>query len=61
MNKKDNSILLRLSDEEARILNDGWFDYVNWKGHPVSKTEYIRACLKIMKKYLDGEVIKCQN
>ena len=61
MNKKDNSILLRLSDEEARILNDGWFDYVNWKGRPVSKTEYIRECLKIMKKYLNGEVIECQS
>lgn len=62
MNKKDNSILLRLSDEEARILNDGWFDYVNWKGRPVSKSDYIRESLKIMRKYLNGEVIDlCQN
>ena len=53
---KDNSILLRLDDEEERILNDGWFDYVNWRGRPVSKTEYIRECLKLMPRYLNGEV-----
>ena len=54
---KDNSILVRLDDEEARLLNDGWFDYVNWRGRPVSKAEYIRECFRIMKKYLNGEVI----
>jgi hypothetical protein len=55
--KKDNSLLLRLDDEEARILNDGWFDYVNYKGRPVTKTEYIREALRVMKKYLNGDVV----
>lgn len=54
---KDNSILLRLDDEEERILNEGWFDYVNWKGRPATKAEYIREALRVMKKYLNGEVI----
>lgn len=58
---KDNSVLLRLDDDEARILNDGWFDYVNWKGRPVTKAEYIREALKLMKRYLNGEVTECQN
>lgn len=58
---KDNSVLLRLDDNEARILNDGWFDYVNWKGRPVTKAEYIREALKLMKRYLNGEVTECQN
>lgn len=53
---KDNTILVRLDDEEERILNDGWFSYVSWRGRPVTKSEYIRECLIIMKKYLDGEV-----
>ena len=55
--KKDNSILIRLDDNEARILNDGWFDYVNYKGHPVSKADYIREALKIMRQYLNGDIV----
>ena len=53
---KDNTILIRLDDEEERVLNNGWFDYVNWKGRPISKSEYIRECIAIMKRYLDGEI-----
>lgn len=59
---KDNSLLIRLDDEEERILNNGWFDYVNWVGRPVTKAEYIRESFRIMQRYLNGEVIeKCQN
>ena len=53
---KDNTILIRLDDEEERILNEGWFDYVSWKGRPVTKAEYIRESLRLMKRYLNGEV-----
>lgn len=45
---KDNTLMIRLSDEENRILNDGWFDYVKYCGRPVTKADYIRACLKLM-------------
>lgn len=55
--KKDNSILIRLDDNEVRILNDGWFDYVNYKGHPVSKADYIREALKVMQQYMDGDIV----
>lgn len=60
--KKDNSILIRLDDNEARILNDGWFDYVNYKGRPVSKADYIREALKVMRQYLNGDIVEqCQK
>ena len=47
-NKKDNSILIRLSDEEMKKLNDGWFRSVSMAGRPVSKSEYIRSCIGLM-------------
>ena len=50
--KKDNSFLLRLSEEELRQLNDGWFLYVQEFGKPISKNEYIRACLRGMLNVL---------
>ena len=46
--KKNNSFLIRLSEEELRQLNDGWFLYVQEFGRPVSKNEYIRACIRGM-------------
>lgn len=56
--KKDNSILIRLDDHEARILNDGWFDYVKYKGRPVSKAEYIREALNVMIRYMNGDIVE---
>ena len=50
--KKDNSVLIRLSDEELRQLNDGWFLYIQEFGKPVSKNEYIRACIRGMLNVL---------
>ena len=50
--KKDNSVLIRLSEEELRQLNDGWFLYVQEFGKPVSKNEYIRACIRGMLNVL---------
>ena len=50
--KKDNSVLIRLSDEELRQLNDGWFLYVQEFGKPISKNEYIRACIRGMLNVL---------
>lgn len=46
--KKDNSVLLRLSEDELRTLNDGWFLYVKEYGKPISKSDYIRACIRGM-------------
>lgn len=51
-NKKDNSILIRLSDEEMKKLNDGWFRSVSFAGRPVSKSEYIRSCINFMADFL---------
>ena len=50
--KKNNSFLIRLSEEELRQLNDGWFLYVKEFGRPVSKNEYIRACIRGMLNVL---------
>lgn len=50
--KKDNSVLIRLSDDELRQLNDGWFLYVQEFGKPISKNEYIRACIRGMLNVL---------
>lgn len=51
-NKKDNSLLIRLSDEEMKQLNDGWFLAVSLAGRPVTKSEYIRSCLAFMGDFL---------
>lgn len=51
-NKKDNSILIRLSDEEMKKLNDGWFRSVALAGRPVTKSEYIRSCIDFMGEWL---------
>lgn len=53
--KKDNSFLLRLSEDELRQLNDGWFLYVKEFGQPITKTEYIRACIRGMLRVLRME------
>ena len=50
--KKENSVLIRLSDEELRQLNDGWFLYVQEFGKPISKSDYIRACIRGMLNVL---------
>ena len=50
--KKDNSVLIRLSEEELRQLNDGWFLYVSEFGKPISKSDYIRACIRGMLNVL---------
>ena len=50
--KKDNSVLIRLSEEELRQLNDGWFLYVSEYGKPISKSDYIRACIRGMLNVL---------
>lgn len=52
---KDNAILIRLDDEEERMLNDGWFRFVTYYGKPVNKTEYIRECLRYMHLVLVQE------
>ena len=52
MDKKDNSVLIRLSEDELRQLNDGWFLYVQEFGRPISKAEYIRACIRGMLNVL---------
>lgn len=51
-NKKNNSFLIRLSEEELRQLNDGWFLYVQEFGKPISKNEYIRKCIRGMLRVL---------
>lgn len=48
---KDNSIIIRLSDEELRQLNDGWFKAVSIAGRPLTKSEYIRKCISFAFKY----------
>ena len=50
--KKENSVLIRLTEDELRQLNDGWFLYVQEFGKPVSKSEYIRACIRGMLNVL---------
>lgn len=50
--KKENSVLIRLTEEELRQLNDGWFLYVQEFGKPISKSEYIRACIRGMLNVL---------
>lgn len=52
MAKKDNTILIRLSDEEMRELNDGWFRAVEIAGRPINKSEYIRKCISVTYKYM---------
>ena len=52
MKNKDNSLLIRLSDEEMKQLNDGWFLAVSLAGRPVTKSEYIRSCLAFMGDFL---------
>ena len=52
--KKDNTILIRLSDDEMRVLNDGWFQAVSLAGRPVTKSEYIRACIRYTGGYLNN-------
>ena len=60
--KKDNSLLIRLSDNEMKQLNDGWFKAVALAGRPVTKSEYIRACISYMDKFLqDTEEITGPN
>ena len=54
---KDNNLFIRMDDEDARILNNGWFDYVNYVGHPVTKSDYIRQAFRVMLKYMNGEVV----
>ena len=43
--KKDNSLLIRLSDEDLKKLNDGWYSAVSLLGRPVTKSEYVRTCI----------------
>ena len=50
--KKDNSILIRLTDEEVKKLNDGWFKAVAIAGSPITKSEYMRKCIDITYNYL---------
>lgn len=50
--KKDNTILIRLSDDELRVLNEGWFKAVSMAGRLVTKSEYIRACISYTAKFL---------
>lgn len=50
--KKENSVLIRLTEDELRQLNDGWFLYVQEFGRPISKSEYIRACIRGMLNVL---------
>lgn len=52
LNKKNNSFLIRLSEEELQQLNDGWYLYVKEFGRPVSKNEYIRKCIQGMLRVL---------
>lgn len=60
-NKKDNSILIRLSDEEMKKLNDGWFRSVSMAGRPVTKSEYIRSCISFMADFLKAEEAKHES
>lgn len=46
----NNSILLKLSDQEMKELNDGWFAYVYANGKNVSRSEYIRIALNFMNR-----------
>lgn len=50
--KKDNSVFIRLTEDELRQLNDGWFLYVQEFGKPISKSEYIRVCIRGMLNVL---------
>lgn len=49
--KKDNTVLIRLSDDEMRKLNDGWFKAVALAGRPITKSEYLRDCIDAMYEY----------
>lgn len=39
---KNNSILIRMSENDIRILNKAWYAYTALVGHPVSRSEFIR-------------------
>lgn len=39
---KNNSILIRMSENDIRILNKAWYAYTTLVGHPVSRSEFIR-------------------
>lgn len=51
--KKDNSLLIRLSDDEMKRLNDGWFKAVAIAGRPLTKSEYVRKCIDLTFKYFN--------
>lgn len=56
--KKDNTILIRLSDDEIRRLNDGWFKAVSLAGRPLTKSEYIRKCIDVTYKYMNDLAVE---
>ena len=56
--KKDNTILIRLSDDEMRRLNDGWFKAVSLAGRPITKSEYIRSCIDVTYKYMNDLAVE---
>ena len=56
MSKKENSVLLRLSDAELKELNDGWYEAVKLYGRPLSRTEYIKRALQGMARAVRMEM-----
>lgn len=56
---KANTIQIRLSDEELRVLNEGWFEAVKNAGCRMNRSEYIRFCFKFaydnLRRLDDGE------
>ena len=48
--KKDSKILLKLSEQQLRELDAGWFNYVYITGQRVSRSEYVRIACDYMNR-----------
>ena len=45
---RSKTIMLRLNENEERMLNEGWIKFCSiGDGLPVSRSEYIRACINM--------------
>ena len=53
MKKQKNSVLLRFTDAEFNILNDGWYLAIAQMGQPISRSAYIKMALYNMKTALE--------
>ena len=51
--KQDNAVLVRFTEDELKILNDGWYSAIAQFGYPITRTAYIKKALLGMKNALD--------